>query len=238
MKRLRPLSQGGSKLIAGNPRPAGEFGDGIHGPGHPRCYAGLQSDSLHNFNSASQSDPSSIRYIGRRFSEPYPLTQSAAHGVIKFVMNKNMEAIGGKITTISPIASDLFDQAEAYWLSAVALESAKVKSDLSSQPIRALYYRAVELYLKAYLRIHGHSLDELEGKFQRDFRRIRKRCESLGLEFADRDAATIEYFVRTPLSIRAKYSTTSYYSAPAPEALNGLCRTLRRCVATKLGSPL
>jgi hypothetical protein len=152
-------------------------------------------------------------------------------------MNKNMEAIGGNITTISPIASDLFDQAEAYWLSAVALESAKVKSDLSSQPVRALYYRAVELYLKAYLRIHGHSLDELEGKFQRDFRRIRKRCESLGLEFADRDAATIEYFVQTPLSIRAKYSTTSYYSAPVPEALNGLCRTLRERVAAKLNVP-
>jgi hypothetical protein len=48
----------------------------------------------------------------------------------------------------------LFNTAEAYWMSAVALQAAKVRAGHASQPVRFLYYHAIELYLKAWLRQH------------------------------------------------------------------------------------
>jgi hypothetical protein len=46
----------------------------------------------------------------------------------------------------------LFNMAEAYRLSALALEKAKVKIGHADSPIRWLYFHALELYLKALLR--------------------------------------------------------------------------------------
>jgi len=51
----------------------------------------------------------------------------------------------------------LFHTAESYWRSAVALREAKVRATHPDNPIRLLYYHAIELYLKAFLRQH-HSV--------------------------------------------------------------------------------
>ena len=150
---------------------------------------------------------------------------------------RGIEQLGGTLTeAMSLSASDLFDQAEAYWLSAVALDAADVQTELASQPVRNLYYVAIELYLKAYLRLHGHTLDELDGKFRNDFRRIRRRCEAFGLKFAGSDKRTLEYFIHTPIYVRTKFSTTHYYSAPTLSALNDLCCSLHQRVHMEIGS--
>jgi len=137
-------------------------------------------------------------------------------------------------STGSIAASDLFDQAETYRQSAETLHSAGLNHYLSSLPIRNLYYTSIELYLKAFLRAHGHSIDELEGKFRQDFRRMRKRCRSLGLVMTGAQDATLEYFVSTPASVRMKFSSTRYYSAPAIDELDDLCRTLRTYISALL----
>jgi hypothetical protein len=131
-------------------------------------------------------------------------------------------------------ASDLFDQAEAYRQSAATLQSAGLDHYLSPLPVRNLYYTSIELYLKAHLRAHGHSIDELEGKYRRDFRRMRKRCISLGLVVTPAQDATLEYFVRTPASVRTKFSSTQYYSAPEINELDDLCQTLRSHISALL----
>jgi len=144
------------------------------------------------------------------------------------------DAIAQTPSTSSTAASDLFDQAEAYRQSAAALQSAGLDNSLSSLPVRNLYYTSIELYLKAFLRAHGHSIDELEGKFRQDFRRMRKRCRSLGLVMTGAQDATLEYFVSTPASVRMKFSSTRYYSAPAIDELDDLCRTLRTYISALL----
>jgi hypothetical protein len=157
--------------------------------------------------------------------------------LLKVVMRGEREQLGSILTeATSLLASDLFDQAEAYWLSAVALDATDVQSELASQPVRHLYYVAIELYLKAYLRLHGHTLDELDGKFRNDFRRIRRRCEAFGLKFAGSDKRTLEYFIHTPVCVRTKFSTTHYYSAPALSALNDLCCSLHERIHMEIGS--
>jgi hypothetical protein len=57
-----------------------------------------------------------------------------------------------------------FNLAESYWAAAVALENAGLRTTHPTSPISFLYYHAIELYLKAFLRTHGHSARELRGK--------------------------------------------------------------------------
>jgi hypothetical protein len=57
-----------------------------------------------------------------------------------------------------------FNLAESYWSAAGALENAKLKTTHPNSPISFLYYHAIELYLKAFLRLHGHSAKELRSK--------------------------------------------------------------------------
>jgi len=135
---------------------------------------------------------------------------------------------------LKTLAAELFDQAEAYRRSAAALQVADVQSVFSGLPIFNLYAHAVELYLKALLRIHGHPLEELEGKYRNDFRRIKKRAEVYGLRFAGSDKVAMEYFIRTPLAVRLKYSSTRYYAAPTADELNDLCHTLRDYIGAEI----
>ena len=128
---------------------------------------------------------------------------------------------------LKTLAAELFDQAEAYRRSATALREAGVQSHFSALPIFNLYAHAIELFLKAFLHVHGHPLEELEGKYRHDFRRIKKRAEGYGLRFLGSDKAAMEYFIRTPLAVRLKYSATPYYSVPTADQLSDLCHTLR-----------
>jgi hypothetical protein len=132
------------------------------------------------------------------------------------------------------LASGLFDQAEAYWNAALALQKANLQFDFSLLPVLNLYSHAIALYLKCFLRIHGHPLEELEGKFKNDFRRMKKRAEAYGLRFAGTDKSAIEYYIHTPAAVRLKYSATPYYAAPTVEDLNGLCDTLRKRIAAEV----
>ena len=76
-----------------------------------------------------------------------------------------MQAIDGDITEEDRTNElGLFNTAESYWKSAATLYDAKVKASHPMSPVRFLYYHAVELYLKAFLRGNGHSAKELRGK--------------------------------------------------------------------------
>ncbi len=128
----------------------------------------------------------------------------------------------------------LFNQAEAYWLSAGALREVKVRSGSASYPIRFLYHHAAELYLKAFLREHGHSVGDLQNTYRHDFRRMRKRARKLGLFFEPEDNATLQFFVRTPMASFVRYTTRGYYTIPTEDALANLCSNLRHRVGKAL----
>jgi hypothetical protein len=58
-------------------------------------------------------------------------------------------------------AMGLFNTANSYWKAAVALQKAKLKTRHSDDPVWFLYYHAIELYLKSFLRMHGHTVAAL-----------------------------------------------------------------------------
>jgi hypothetical protein len=73
----------------------------------------------------------------------------------------------------------LFNMAEAYRLSPMALETTKVKIEYADSPIRFLYYHALGLYLKALLR-QKHNV-EMIITFGHKFERLVTDAEQLGL---------------------------------------------------------
>jgi len=122
----------------------------------------------------------------------------------------------------------LFNMAEAYRLSAMALEEAKVRSGHADSPIRFLYYHALELYLKALLR-RKHSVETITG-FGHKFRRLVTEAEKLGLSVMDEDREVFSVMIDTNTIIEARYIRTGPKTWPAFEALHRTCDSMRECV--------
>lgn len=128
-----------------------------------------------------------------------------------------------------------FNVAESYWTAAVALEKAKLETTHPTSPISFLYYHAIELYLKAFLRMHGHSAKELRGrKFGHRTCCLSERAAVIGLHLDDEDLQVFSLMACTDAVIRSRYIETGYFRWPAPEALNRTCKSLRQSVGQAL----
>jgi hypothetical protein len=128
-----------------------------------------------------------------------------------------------------------FNVAESYWNAAVALEKAKLKSTHPGSPISFLYYHAIELYLKAFLRLRGHSAKELRGKkFGHRTCCLSERAKALGLHFDDEDLQVFSLMACTDAVIRSRYIETGFFRWPAPEALDRTCKSLRQSIGQEL----
>lgn len=133
----------------------------------------------------------------------------------------------------SPLA--FFNLAESYWTAAVALESAQLRATHRNSPISFLYYHAIELYLKAFLRAHGHSAKELRGKkFGHRTCCLSERAAGFGLHFDDEDLQVFSLMACTDAVIRSRYIETGYFCWPAPEALDRTCKSLRQSIGQAL----
>lgn len=134
---------------------------------------------------------------------------------------------------VTPIG--LFNFAETYWTAAKALKRSKARSTHRESPIRFLYYHAIELYLKAFLRLHGHTPQELRSKkFGHRTCCLTERAAQLGLEFDDEDVEVFSLMTTTDAIIRSRYLETGFFRWPTLEALNRTCKSLRVSVRDEL----
>jgi|SRR5579872_858816 len=135
-----------------------------------------------------------------------------------------------------------FNTAETYWKSAEALYRAKVKASHSLSPILFLYYHAIELYLKAFLRGHGLSAAKLRSKkFGHQICCLSDKAAQLGLSYADEDKEVFSLMSTTDAIIRSRYTQTGFHTWPSPEALDRTCRSLREGIhkaLTRKGAPV
>jgi hypothetical protein len=128
-----------------------------------------------------------------------------------------------------------FNLAESYWRAAGALENAKLRTTHPNSPISFLYYHAIELYLKAFLRLHGHSAKELRSKkFGHRTCCLSERAANLGLRFNNGEAEVFSLMSCTDAVIRSRYIETGYFRWPAPERLDRTCKSLRQSVGEEL----
>jgi HEPN domain-containing protein len=119
----------------------------------------------------------------------------------------------------------LFNTAEAFWLSAIALEDAKVDSGHAASPIRFCYYHAVELYLKALLR-QELSVKKITQNFGHNINGLMRKAEALGLVVTDEDR---EVFSKadTKAILQARYIETGAKNWPTLEELRHTCKRVR-----------
>lgn len=129
----------------------------------------------------------------------------------------------------------LFNYAESYWRAARALKKAKLKTTHPDSPISFLYYHAVELYLKSFLRFHDHTAKELRNRnFGHDITRLTDRAAKLDLPFMDEDNDVFMLMAETDAVIRSRYIQTGAFRVPTPDALDRTCKSLRESVGEVL----
>src|SRR5688572_28753547 len=84
----------------------------------------------------------------------------------------------------------LFNVAVAYSNAADALVAAKLRTGHADSPIRFLRYHAIELFLKSFLLLHGHSVGVLAGRrFGHQTCCLRESAAELGFFFEVEDLA-------------------------------------------------
>lgn len=128
----------------------------------------------------------------------------------------------------------LFNFAESYWQSAIALQKAQVRATHTGSVVWYLYYHAIELYLKAYLSGNGITLDELRNKYGHRVNRLVKKSNEFGLQFDDEDTAVFAFMTETDAVIDSRYLRVGYFTRPTHEALDRTCRSIRQLIGTAL----
>jgi hypothetical protein len=134
----------------------------------------------------------------------------------------------------------LFNYADAYRMSGEALMAAKIETAHAESPVRFLYYHAIELFLKAFLREHDHSIAELE-TFGHRISKLTARAAELGLTFSDRDREVLDLMGEPDVVMRSRYIQTGCFTWPRVEALSDACENIRQDVGAALkqsGVPL
>lgn len=124
-------------------------------------------------------------------------------------------------------AVGLYHYGHSYHEAARALSVAKFRATHPDAPLTYLYFHAIELFLKAYLRAHSHTVDDLERRFRHDIKRMRKRAAELGFDFEDEDLVVLAYMEKTPVVINSRYISTGAFSRPTNEALERTATSLR-----------
>tara|TARA_B100000315_G_C14101398_1_gene373923 strand:- start:42 stop:470 length:429 start_codon:yes stop_codon:yes gene_type:complete len=122
----------------------------------------------------------------------------------------------------------LFNYAVSYWRAAQALRGIKIEATHSKAVICFLYYHAVELFLKSYLRLHKASLRELR-KWGHDVNILAKKCHRHGLEFDPHEEEVFD-LIREDM-MKARYLKTGYYQRAGFEALERTTKWLYEEIA-------
>ena len=127
----------------------------------------------------------------------------------------------------------LFNTAEAYRLSARALQAAKVRHGNADKPLRFLYYHALELYLKALLR-EKHSMATVRNKFGHQIKLLVREAETLGLVVGENDRTVLMLIDNTDAMIDSRYIRTGTTLLVTLESLRRTCKSIRDGVGTIL----
>jgi HEPN domain-containing protein len=100
-------------------------------------------------------------------------------------------------------------------------------------PIGFLFFHSIELYLKAFLRLCGLTVDELT-KLRHGLQRLAEEAKQRGLEITEHDMAVCEIVDDNDAMIRARYVETGSYRLPTNEALDETCQRLNATVHAAL----
>jgi hypothetical protein len=141
---------------------------------------------------------------------------------------KSPEEIAEDEARTTPIG--IFNTAISYWKAADALEGLALKTPRNHAPIRFLYFHALELYLKAYLRAHGYTVKRLE-EIGHSFKKMTNHALVSGLNLVEDDIRVLNAIGKSDMAIRARYIRTGAVIGWLPtKVLDATCRRLNEKV--------
>jgi hypothetical protein len=127
-----------------------------------------------------------------------------------------------------------FHIAETYFVSARKLREFK-HAGHSDHPVRLLYYTAQEVYLKAFLRLHGLSTLELASrKFGHRYCCLVERTTTLGRSLNDEDYAVLYFLSYSDERERVRYIETGFAQWVDVDDLDRTCANIRQLVCERL----
>jgi hypothetical protein len=132
---------------------------------------------------------------------------------------------------ITPLG--FFDYGASYRAAADKLRWCKHKSTHPHAPVHFLYYHAIELFLKAFLRAHDVSVKDLKDIGHR-FDKLRTRAVALGLHLVQADSQVIEFIGGGDLWSQSRYLVVGFKCQPGLGELSRACRRLDHSVAASL----
>jgi len=130
-------------------------------------------------------------------------------------------------------ALGVYNFAQSYRAAADHLHKADLHTTHPHTPINFLYYHAIELYLKSFLRVHNFGVDELRG-IGHKADRLAKEAEARGFHFDDEDRDVIRMIAESDVVIRSRYIETGYFVAPTLEALARTTKSFQETVRDAL----
>ncbi|HVY50160.1 MAG TPA: hypothetical protein VHA07_01220 [Devosia sp.] len=138
--------------------------------------------------------------------------------------------LGDNFTT--PVG--LYDYARSYHDSARALEQARIRTMHRDASVWVLYFNAIELFLKTYLRLNGQTAADIETGFRTDIARLHERAAALGCTFDEEDRIVLSLMDETHSVLRSCPADTRGRSMPTTLVLERTATSLRATVCTAL----
>jgi len=128
----------------------------------------------------------------------------------------------------------LFNYARSYWQSGVLLHDAKATVTHPNAPVTLLLAHAIELYLKAFLRLRGVGIEEVKSSFGHDFKKLVDEASSRGLSLGKEEIDIAAILTEQESIRRSRYIETGYYQRPGLAALSRTCQGLDQSVSAAL----
>lgn len=130
-------------------------------------------------------------------------------------------------------ALGLFNYARSYWRSGEALMNVKLKATHPHAPMSFLFYHAIELYLKAYLRACGKSVNDLKG-IGHSILKLETVAEKEGLQVPNDDREVLRIMDGDDNITRSRYIVTGAMTASSEDTLWRTCKSLDELVGSEL----
>jgi hypothetical protein len=128
----------------------------------------------------------------------------------------------------------LFNYARSYWQSGVLLHDAQATVTHPDAPVTLLLAHAIELYLKAFLRLRGVGTEEVKSSFGHDFKKLVDEASSRGLSLGKEEIDIAAILTEQESIRRSRYIETGYFQRPGLPALSRTCQGLDQSVSAAL----
>jgi len=128
----------------------------------------------------------------------------------------------------------LFHYARSFWQSAVLLERSGLNEVMyPSAPITLLLCQAIELYLKAFLRLKEGRVEGL-AHLRRRYKAIAKDARKKGLPLSDHDLKVVKFLAAANAFLGSRHLKTGEHKALPSEKISETCARLDSLVSKVL----